>query len=539
MNEAGKWYTMKKYKYFTIFICGIVIYAGVDIYFHHQKSINYLKEIEQNTDLSSDSLSFLLHKCPVDRLSQQWEALYNLLECRSIISVGNDLGRADSLLDISLSYYINHTDSFRLSEACYYKGLIYVKYNLPFQAFKYFEKAVSLDKSGNNINKRYNLDKILGEIYHFKMDKEKEWRYKTEALLFADLSGHNLWRQDALAELGIYYSSQKKFEYSISLYKWALLIDNSDKNYQLNLYRLLSEDCIKAGYLDAVPGYIGKITNFQTDSLFISDYLKGLYFMKKQERDSAIFYLESALNSQDPEIHKNILGQLTTLFFLKRNNTKTFHYSDEYVQFNRKLDTLEQKKLLQIVDNKQVEVIELQRAIDQKKTIYRDEIMITWASFAILMVIMLSLLLYEHIQRKKHILEIDLLKSEEERNQIEFEKLQTNLTYYKHLNEITLPVLLKKRNRQGAVCLTENDWLIITKNTDICFDDFSNRLSKEFPQLTIDEIRFCCLLKMEVSLNFLSQIYHIAKESISRRKMRMKEKMVITKTSLDDFLKTF
>ena len=60
-----------------------------------------------------------------------------------------------------------------------------------------------------------------------------------------------------------------------------------------------------------------------------------------------------------------------------------------------------------------------------------------------------------------------------------------------------------------------------------------------YPQLTLEEVRFACLLKMEFSLSLLSEIYHIAKGSISRKKMRLKEKMQIENMTLDDFIKQF
>jgi len=65
------------------------------------------------------------------------------------------------------------------------------------------------------------------------------------------------------------------------------------------------------------------------------------------------------------------------------------------------------------------------------------------------------------------------------------------------------------------------------------------RLKNAYPELTVEEIRFACLLKMEFSLSLLSEIYHIAKGSISRKKMRLKEKMKIENMTLDDFIKQF
>ena len=87
--------------------------------------------------------------------------------------------------------------------------------------------------------------------------------------------------------------------------------------------------------------------------------------------------------------------------------------------------------------------------------------------------------------------------------------------------------------------LNDKEWELVIKNTDACFDRFTQRLKENFSCLTEDDVRFCCLVKMELRLSLLADIYHIEKGSISRRKMRMKEKMGITRLSLDDFIKNF
>ena len=57
--------------------------------------------------------------------------------------------------------------------------------------------------------------------------------------------------------------------------------------------------------------------------------------------------------------------------------------------------------------------------------------------------------------------------------------------------------------------------------------------------MTEEELRFCCLIKMELPMALLAEIYHIAKGSISRKKMRLKEKMHITEQSFDEFISAF
>ena len=137
---------------------------------------------------------------------------------------------------------------------------------------------------------------------------------------------------------------------------------------------------------------------------------------------------------------------------------------------------------------------------------------------------------------KRRDMEISLANKQEELRQKEIEKLNKNIDYYKQLNNVTLPIIMRRQNAQGALHLSDEDWNIIVGNADACFDMFSERLKKLCPQLTEDDIRFCCLVKMELSMSVLSEIYHIAKASISRRKMRLKEKIGIENVSFDEFI---
>ena len=98
---------------------------------------------------------------------------------------------------------------------------------------------------------------------------------------------------------------------------------------------------------------------------------------------------------------------------------------------------------------------------------------------------------------------------------------------------------MRSRTATGALHLSADDWQTLRNNTDACFDGFTRRLKAAWPQLNDEEIDFCCLVKMELPLAVLAEIYHIAKGSISRKKMRLKEKIGITDISFDEFVAGF
>ena len=72
---------------------------------------------------------------------------------------------------------------------------------------------------------------------------------------------------------------------------------------------------------------------------------------------------------------------------------------------------------------------------------------------------------------------------------------------------------------------------------DSGYNDFTRKLRLMFPILTEKEINFCCLVKINMSLQSLADIYCISKNSVSRKKLRLKEKMGVEgDKTLDEFL---
>mgnify|MGYP003441602837 FL=1 len=98
-------------------------------------------------------------------------------------------------------------------------------------------------------------------------------------------------------------------------------------------------------------------------------------------------------------------------------------------------------------------------------------------------------------------------------------------------------VLEKLEGNEGRILLSEVDWRDVQLMLDSAYPDFTQKLKREFPALTEKDINFCCLVKIHMSLQNLSQIYCISGNSVSRRKLRLKEKLGIDKEdSLTKFL---
>ena len=97
-----------------------------------------------------------------------------------------------------------------------------------------------------------------------------------------------------------------------------------------------------------------------------------------------------------------------------------------------------------------------------------------------------------------------------------------------------------KLQESGHIHLSDADWKDLRLMLDSTYPDFTQKLRKSFPSLTEKDINFCCLVKINMSLQSLADIYCISGNSVSRRKLRLKEKFGIGKDeSLTRFLNRF
>lgn len=100
--------------------------------------------------------------------------------------------------------------------------------------------------------------------------------------------------------------------------------------------------------------------------------------------------------------------------------------------------------------------------------------------------------------------------------------------------------VLDKLQGEGHIRLSEEDWKDIRLMLDSTYPDFTQKLRNHFPTLTEKDINFCCLVKINMNLQSLSDIYCISGNSVSRRKLRLKEKLGLDKDdSLTKFLERF
>lgn len=103
---------------------------------------------------------------------------------------------------------------------------------------------------------------------------------------------------------------------------------------------------------------------------------------------------------------------------------------------------------------------------------------------------------------------------------------------YLHKRELFLcNELLKKEElivtvKKNPKFLDVIQWRDIMDKTNTIYDNYTVRLQTRIPELTENDIRICCLIKLSFSNGDIAKILSISPASVSRQKLRLKERII-------------
>lgn len=81
---------------------------------------------------------------------------------------------------------------------------------------------------------------------------------------------------------------------------------------------------------------------------------------------------------------------------------------------------------------------------------------------------------------------------------------------------------LKNRKKPLEVLECEE----IKRNINLLFDHYTLRLHNRIPSLTDSELQMCCLIKLRLSIANIADLLNISSASVSKKKLRIKDKII-------------
>ena len=530
---------------------------------------------------------------------------------------------SDSLISIALSYFEEQSDPLRKAQACFYAGQVQRDRWDDEQSAAYYVRARDEIRKTTDYRLAYLICSNLGMVYAYRSElKEEAKEILHEANQYARLSGDSIYLINSFSELGRVYSVYEQWDRAASYYEEAIRIsEQGEANMDLSLalgeaayvYMQLGEEGKALSYLQRT---IKLKEKYNYDGLSQTYLLLGNIYVSKNRYDSAVHYLEKALDSTNPYTLKDAYRYLYELNKKNNYSDKAIIYNDMYWEY---ADSLNQEARVE-------ELLEIKEKYDHEKLINENNRLIMehdqWVKTSLIVLLVVFtllaffafiyqrillhkekllqqtknkiLLLFNTIEENNMVIEgnrktieelsfkvreteenrltaIERASRENERLQNENLTMKDRITAYnqdlkKGERESAFRLLFQQVDRllsrekflveqlegktsifneirQSKKVLSEKQWQSLKKSTDLLYDNFTTRLSEQFPQLNEQDIQYCCFMKLGLSNDQIATLAAVSPQSVIKRKQRIRYKVaadpklqLTTVQSLTDYL---
>lgn len=562
---------------FTSTLCYLILfllcYTGCN---NHTADNVLLREAENLIIANPDSALLLLNsiaepaKLP-EKDYATWCLLFTQAQDKNYIP-----HTTDSLINVAVDYFEQTNCPESLAKALYYKGRIYEDHDSNKIAATLFLKAWDVGAQTTDYRQLFLITSGLGELYAYRRLTDKALHAYTETLRYAIAAQDSSYISFAHSYLGRVYGLERKWKESLQHYETAQAIGkqlDNKKAYFMALKEYIGI-CTEANQLEKIDECINQIEQIyiekENSRNKSSAYLTlGDAYRRLKQMDKAICYLKKALETENLYILRSTYRALYLLYRNTQQYEQSIYYNDLYYNIADSIARTDNKNAILAIEakynNEKLKNEKMELQLSNSKRLNTIVILLLCSTLILLIIgwlynrkrksvvslnKKLNLLEEKAAQYKKHIhsnenklieLSIQLEEKKKEKSRMpELEtlirerqalestnrKLEHDLSIINHEKQSlnrqinTDPVLI--RIKQHPKYLSDTGWEECIGYTDVLHDNFTKRLKDCYPQLTEQELHVCVLMKWQFSDTDIATILGIEKESVIKRKQRLR-----------------
>lgn len=498
----------------------------------HSRELKILDKAESlNDTLPKESYTTLLKIKNIENLPDSIRAKYHYLLSNCAISTGINI-KSDSGINQAINYYQYKKDTLKLNKALINKALIK-------HSQQNYTASNELLKLSNNLLKgsEYKTEIIKNlQLIGFNELLLKQYDsaivYQKKALLLAKDLNDTLSIIEIIINLAESNQLNNKNLEAIDILENALFLSEKINNndYLKTIFEQLYIIYEKQENYEKAMYYLTKIreSGMKRENIQLWNLTKAILFDKQSMPDSVYKYSIIALNGNDPFIAAVAYSILANKGIRQGRFAEALNYEKKinlfFDSFTRNIKS-EKSRL-----DYEKEKIETENNILKIKQKEKNLIILT--ILLLILILLISLYILNLKQKKNHIeREILLLKQTNEISQLREKEAMLRISLLRRINLSKKFPSLSDNNindetsktNSGKIILTENEWEELINDINEAYPHFTESLKKSYPKLNNDDIRFCCLLKINVDLQDISDIYCLSKGSITKRKYRLKK----------------
>ena len=484
-------------------------------------------------------------KAPSHRLSDRDYALYALLMSEATHRKQQLNAATDTLLLPAIKYFSQSGDSLYAERALYCKGHLERRLHRYNDAMQSFLKALLFLQGSGNDEQLYRVNTWLGVVCLNLEEYSGKLNYSKEALKAALRMGNNFYKNLALCDISTGYFFKSEFDsalyYAQAAYE-AALADTLPGQLRY-IYTNLGSIYEGMGKNEKALEYINKSIALrpEKDSLAILSLYNNKVdlFGKLGQYDSAYHYFRKAITSPSLGTQSDAYQYMAQTYHRMERPADAYRLLSRYTELadtvRKQRNTVEAIALKELYQHEQLSIENLywrSQAAERQSNVY----LMTTLSLLLLWVASTIYFFYRRNRRRLMAQQQQLVNQQEElhvqreassenlRRMVEMEQKESRLkeTFFRRLSGHVVQEIEQGRN----IILSDEDWDDIMQNADVIFDGYTRNLQEKYPSLNKEDLRYCCMVKMQLSQSEMSQIMHLEKDSVKKRLKRIRiEKM--------------
>lgn len=499
-------------------------------------------------------------KEPQNNLTDRDYALYALLLSEAMHRKQQLNAETDTLLLPAIKYFSESGDSLYAERALYCKAHLDRRLYRMKDAMQSFLKALLFLQGSGNDEQLYRVNTWLGVVCLNQEEYEGKMRYSKEALKAALRMDNLFYKNLALCDIatGYYFLNRLDSALYYAQAAYDAAIADSLPSQLPHVYTDLGSIYAKMGENGKALEYIDKAIGLRPrkDTLAIL----GLYadkvdlFGKLGQYDSAYHYFRKAVASPNLATQADAYNHMSGAYYKMGRCNEAYSLLLRFTELadsvRKQRHTAEVIALQELYKHEQLSVENLYwrtQAAERQSNVY------LMATLSLLSLWIASTIYFFYWRNRRRLVEQQhqLASQQEElhhQRQVTTENLQRMAemeqkearlkeTFFRRLNQRIVQEIEKGSN----ILLSDDDWEDIVQNADIVFDNFTRRLQQHYPALNKEDLRYCCMVKMQLSQLEMSQIMHLEKDSVKKRlkRIRMEKMKADSGVTLEELLRRF
>lgn len=497
-------------------------------------------------------------KEPQNNLTDRDYALYALLLSEAMHRKQQLNAETDTLLLPAIKYFSESGDSLYAERALYCKAHLDRRLYRMKDAMQSFLKALLFLQGSGNDEQLYRVNTWLGVVCLNQEEYEGKMRYSKEALKAALRMDNLFYKNLALCDIatGYYFLNRLDSALYYAQAAYDAAIADSLPSQLPHVYTDLGSIYAKMGENGKALEYIDKAIGLRPrkDTLAIL----GLYadkvdlFGKLGQYDSAYHYFRKAVASPNLATQADAYNHMSGAYYKMGRCNEAYSLLLRFTELadsvRKQRHTAEVIALQELYKQLSVENLYWRtQAAERQSNVY------LMATLSLLSLWIASTIYFFYWRNRRRLVEQQhqLASQQEElhhQRQVTTENLQRMAemeqkearlkeTFFRRLNQRIVQEIEKGSN----ILLSDDDWEDIVQNADIIFDNFTRRLQQHYPALNKEDLRYCCMVKMQLSQLEMSQIMHLEKDSVKKRlkRIRMEKMKADSGVTLEELLRRF